>query len=89
MGEADQVTVVLDDELADAYASHGLLKSNYPRGATTSKLIAEAETDLTRAIELNPSYSDAYEDLSLLLAATPPTRAIRLHFLQTAAAMTL
>jgi len=61
-----QTALELDEELADAHASRGLLKSNYPRAATTSKLTAEAETDLKRAIELNPSHARAYMWLALM-----------------------
>lgn len=50
----------LDAELADAYASLGLLKMNLPGGSPTSAQYSEAEADFKRAIELNPSHARAY-----------------------------
>lgn len=51
----------LDEELADAHASHGLLMSILREQAGTGDEFMEAEeADLERAIELNPSHARAY-----------------------------
>ncbi|MBT8444394.1 MAG: tetratricopeptide repeat protein [Gammaproteobacteria bacterium] len=55
-----QTALELDDELADAYASRGLLGSSLPGGRMTGEQLSAAEVDLTRAIELNPSHARAY-----------------------------
>jgi len=61
-----QTALDLDEELADAHASHGLLKSGIPGEDATGKRSAEAEADLQRAIELNPSHASAYMWLASL-----------------------
>lgn len=57
----------LDEELADAHASHGLLMSNLEdQAATGNDSMVVEEADLERAIELNPSHANAYMWLASL-----------------------
>ena len=54
--------LALDPGLGEAYAARSYLYDNTD--------IDAIEADLRRAIELNPSYSHAFEDLSMVLSAT-------------------
>jgi Tfp pilus assembly protein PilF len=53
----------LDDTLAEAYTSLGLIKGDYDWAW------ADAEREFRRAIELNPSYANAHHFYSHLLVA--------------------
>ena len=55
--------IELDDKLAESHASLGYVLFFYDRNRT------EAEKELNRAIELNPSYSTAYHWFALMLSA--------------------
>ena len=55
--------IELDDKLAESHASLGYVLFFYDRNRT------EAEKQLNRAIELNPSYSTAYHWFALMLSA--------------------
>ena len=59
----------LDSELPDAHASLGLLKMQLGHENANSGAYAEAETELSRAIELNPSHARAYMWLASLREA--------------------
>ena len=56
--------LVLDDQLAEGYATLGGLLAQQNRD------LAEAEAALKRALELNPAYSDAYNWLALTYQAS-------------------
>lgn len=59
----------LDSELADVHASLGLLKMQLGHQDSNSAAYAEAETELSRAIALNPSHARAYMWLASLREA--------------------
>jgi len=61
-----QTALALDDELADGYASRGLLYTDLLGQDSTGNRYAEGEAALKRAIELNPSHARAYMWLASL-----------------------
>ncbi|MGI9341636.1 MAG: tetratricopeptide repeat protein [Gammaproteobacteria bacterium] len=62
-----QTALELDEELADAHASHGLLMSILrEQGETGNESEVTEEADFERAIELNPSHARAYTWLATL-----------------------
>lgn len=63
---AVQTALALDNELADAYASLGLLRMEFARHDPHDTAYSESEAALTKAIELNPSHARAYMWLASL-----------------------
>jgi TolB-like protein/class 3 adenylate cyclase/Tfp pilus assembly protein PilF len=59
--EAAMTALALDDSLADAHASLGLIHMIY------EKAHGSAETEFQKALELNPSYASAHQWYSILL----------------------
>ncbi len=64
--QALDTALSLDDQLADGYASLGLLKTQLGQLDLNDNAYAEAEAALQRAIELNPSHARAYMWLASL-----------------------
>ena len=61
-----QTALELDGDLADGYASLGLLKMDFQHEDSTDNAYPEAEAALKHAIELNPSHARAYMWLASL-----------------------
>jgi TolB-like protein/Flp pilus assembly protein TadD len=61
-----QTALALDDELADGYASLGLLQTDFRRQDLEGNGYVDGEAALRRAIELNPSHARAYMWLASL-----------------------